>query len=272
MNATLTETLPIAASPVSRKPPAAPVTPAPAFQDWTRLVFTRLSQRFEHGNGADLLDWAVETFGTGLTIGTGFGASGIVLMDMALRLNPDVDIFYIDTGYFFAETEFLIQRLEQHYQRALRRVSTEISIEQQAKRYGPELYTNDPNLCCHIRKVTPLKKALLDSTAWATALRHDQSSSRKDVRMVQWNDRYNVVKIAPLVHWTEADIWAYIHEHKLPYNTLHDQNYPSIGCWPCTQPVAPGDDLRAGRWQGSTKKECGLHWELAERSLNSAQL
>jgi phosphoadenosine phosphosulfate reductase len=83
--------------------------------------------------------------------------------------------------------------------------------------------------------------------------------------MVQWNDRYNIVKIAPLIHWGEEDIWQYIHEHNLPYNELHDRNYPSIGCWPCTRPVQAGDDLRAGRWQGSNKVECGLHWELVTR-------
>jgi phosphoadenosine phosphosulfate reductase len=246
--------------------------PDSGFKDWTRLVFARLSQRHEHSTGAELLAWAIETFGSGLSIGTGLGASGIVLVDMALRINPEVDIFYIDTSYFFPETLQLVQRLEAHYQRNLRRVSTDVTIAQQEKRFGPNLYANDPNLCCHIRKVTPLKQALADSTAWVTALRHDQSATRKDVRMVQWNDRYNVVKIAPLAYWTEADIWQYIHEHDLPYNTLHDQGYPSIGCWPCTKPVADGDDLRAGRWQGFDKKECGLHEELTDRSLNSAQL
>jgi phosphoadenosine phosphosulfate reductase len=208
----------------------APVNPQPGFHDWTHMVFTRLSHRYQNGNGADLLAWAVSTFGSGLSIGTGLGASGIVLMDMALRIHPDVDIFYIDTGYFFPETYQLITRLEQHYQRSLRRVSTNTTIEQQEKRFGPQLYNNDPNLCCHIRKVSPLKQALADSTAWVSALRHDQSPTRKNVPMVQWNDRYNLVKIAPMAHWTEADVWEYIHEYHLPYNELHDKGYPSIGC------------------------------------------
>lgn len=243
------------------------------FANWARMVFGRLSRQFEHGDGVALLRWAIETFGTGLSIGTGFGASGIVMMDLALRIYPDVDIFYIDTGYFFPETEQLIQRLEHHYQRNLRRVATETSIEQQEKRYGPKLYANDPNLCCHIRKVTPLQKALADSTAWVTALRHDQANTRKAVPMAQWNERYNLLKLSPMVHWTEDDIWEYIHEHRLPYNLLHDQSYPSIGCWPCTQPVAAGEDIRAGRWKGQNKTECGLHWEInTERSLNSAKL
>jgi phosphoadenosine phosphosulfate reductase len=259
--------------------PAAPVIAAPratqpaaGVQDWTKLVFARLSHRHQHSDGVDLLEWAIQTFGPGLSLGTGLGASGIVLVDLALQVNPEVDVFYIDTGYFFPETLTLVERLEHHYQRSFRRVTSDLTIAQQEKRFGPNLYANDPNLCCQVRKVLPLQKALADSTAWATALRHDQSSTRKEVRMVQWNERYNVVKIAPLAYWTEADVWQYIHEHKLPYNTLHDQHYPSIGCWPCTKAVNPGDDLRAGRWQGTEKKECGLHWELTDHAINTPAL
>jgi phosphoadenosine phosphosulfate reductase len=257
--------MPPTSTPVNRVRESSISNTSTGMNDWTKLVFARLSNRFQHGSGIDLLGWAIETFGNGLSIGTGFGASGIVLMDLALQINPDVDIFYIDTGYFFPETLALIRQLEDHYQRSLRRVATDITVEQQAKRYGPDLYANDPNLCCQIRKVGPLKKALADSTAWVTALRHDQSSTRRDVSMVKWNERYNVVKIAPLAYWTEADIWQHVHERRLPYNTLHDQNYPSVGCWPCTKAVSEGDDLRAGRWQGTEKKECGLHWELLDR-------
>jgi phosphoadenosine phosphosulfate reductase len=266
------------AAPTSNRPAAqAPISsqatqPVAGVQDWTQLVFARLSHRHQHSDGVDLLEWAIQTFGSGLSLGTGLGASGIVLVDLAMQINPEVDIFYIDTGYFFPETLALVQRLEQHYQRNFRRVASDLTIAQQEKRFGPNLYDNDPNLCCHVRKVLPLQKALADSTAWATALRHDQSSTRREVRMVQWNERYNVVKIAPLAYWTEADVWQYVREHKLPYNPLHDQRYPSIGCWPCTKPVNPGDDLRAGRWQGKEKKECGLHWELTDQALNTPTL
>lgn len=244
---------------------ATPTTAPVGFLDWTRIVFARLSNRFDAAATTDLLRWSIQTFGNGLTLGTSFGASGIVLMDLALQIQPDVDIFYVDTGYFFPETQQLITKLENHYQRTFRRVTAQLSIQEQEKRYGPNLYQNDPDLCCHVRKVSPMKQALADSTAWVSALRHDQASTRKEVPMVQWNDRYNIVKIAPLIHWGEEDIWSYIHEHNLPYNELHDRNYPSIGCWPCTRPVQAGDDLRAGRWQGSNKVECGLHWELVTR-------
>jgi len=237
----------------------APEKTGPDLLIWANLVFGRINKRFERGEASDVLAWASETFGSGLSIGTSFGTSGLVMMDLALRQNPEVDIFYIDTGFFFPETLTLIERLQQHYQRGFRVVQTNVTIAQQDKRYGPKLYENDPNLCCHVRKVEPLRQALADSTAWATALRHDQASTRANTAMVQWNSRYNLVKLAPLVRWTETDIWQYVHEHGLPYNELHDQNYPSIGCWPCTKPVKPGEDLRAGRWQGFNKVECGLH-------------
>jgi len=246
-------------------PTTPPKPAAPDFLGWANLVFGRLNHRFDRGEATDLLAWAAATFGQGLSIGTSFGASGIVLMDLALQVQPDVDIFYIDTGFFFPETVTLIERLQQRYQRSFRAMQTRLSIADQDKRYGPQLYQSDPNLCCHLRKVEPLRQALTDSTAWGTALRHDQSSTRSAVPMVQWNERYNVVKLAPLVRWAESDIWQYIHEHELPYNELHDRNYPSIGCWPCTRAVKPGDDLRAGRWQGLNKTECGLHWDISKK-------
>ena len=239
-------------------------------RDWSHLVFTRLSQRFDQGSASDVLHWAVQTFGVGLSIGTAFGASGVVLMDLALQIQPDVDIFYVDTGYFFPETEQLIDRLQNHYQRSFRRVSTVLTIAEQSKRYGPQLHQNDPDLCCHLRKVLPMNQALRDSTAWVTAVRRDQSTTRDTTPMVKWNERYGVLKIAPLIRWDEGDVWQYVHEHKLPYNELHDRNYPSIGCWPCTRAVMPGEDLRSGRWQGRDKTECGLHWEVGNNKLGDA--
>jgi phosphoadenosine phosphosulfate reductase len=254
----LNPTLESVAAP-KKNPTAKSSTPSVGFLQWTYTVFTRLNARFEHGSAQGTLAWAIETFGSGLSIGTSFGASGIVLMDLALKIQPDVDIFYIDTGYFFPETAQLIQKLENHYQRNFRRVAPAQSVEEQSQQYGPQLYQRDPDLCCYLRKVEPLQQALHDSTAWATAVRRDQSSTRTQTPAIGWNERYNVVKISPLVYWTEAEIWQYVQSQKLPYNELHDRNYPSIGCWPCTRAVKPGEDLRAGRWQGFAKVECGLH-------------
>lgn len=229
------------------------------FMQWAHLVFGRLDARFETGDANGMIAWALETFGMGLSIGTSFGASGIVLMDLALRIQPDIDIFYIDTGYFFPETHALIDQLQGHYQRSFRRVRPQLTKAEHTAEYGPELYRHEPDLCCHLRKVAPLETALADSTAWASAIRRDQASTRRQAPTITWNERYNVVKLAPLVAWAEEDIWAHIRQHRLPYNKLHDQNYPSIGCWPCTRAVQPGEDPRAGRWSGMTKVECGLH-------------
>lgn len=263
---THTEPTPISLSPAAASPNGTPLhgatSAADDFLDWTRIVFGRISNRFDHAATTDLLVWAAQTFGTGLSVGTSFGTSGIVLMDLVLKMNPDVDIFYIDTGYFFPETLELMQRLEHHFQRGFRRVSTQMTIAEQKKRFGPRLYENDPDLCCHVRKVLPMSYALTDSTAWATAVRRDQAPSRRNTPLAQWNEQHNVVKLAPLAHWSEADIWAHIEEHNLPYNELHDRNYPSIGCWPCTRSVQPGEDLRAGRWSGREKIECGIHWDI----------
>jgi phosphoadenosine phosphosulfate reductase len=232
---------------------------APGFLQWSYLVFSRLNDRLGKDTAESIIAWAVETFGTGLAVGTSFGASGLVLMDLVLKVQPDADIFYIDTGYFFPETETLITRVQEHYQRSLRRVTPSLSIEAQAEQYGPALHQREPDLCCHLRKVEPLEGALQGATAWATAIRQDQANTRSRTPAVAWNERYNVVKLAPLVHWQEDEIWQYIRQHDLPYNELHDHHYPSIGCWPCTKAVRPGEDPRSGRWQGFNKVECGLH-------------
>jgi phosphoadenosine phosphosulfate reductase len=240
-------------------PATKPAKAAPGFLQWSYRVFSRLNARLEHATAESIITWAVETFGSGLAVGTSFGASGIVLMDLVLRIQPDADIFYIDTGYFFPETEELVQQVQEHYQRSLRRVTPALTTEEQAAQLGPALYKRDPDLCCHLRKVEPLQAALADSTAWATAIRRDQANTRAHTPAISWNERYDVVKVAPLIQWQETEVWQYIHRHNLPYNVLHDRHYPSIGCWPCTRPVQPGEELRAGRWQGMSKTECGLH-------------
>ena len=244
--------------------PTVSATPNTVFDTWQLVFFSRLNRRFEHAAAQDILRWAVTDFGPGLSIGTSFGSSGMVLIDIALRIDPDIDIFYIDTGYFFPETYDLIDRVQRYYQRTFRQVTPALTIEEQDAQEGPRLYTHNPDRCCHMRKVEPLANALRDSTAWVAALRRDQSSTRTTTPILRWNQRHGVVKIAPLAHWTEADVWSYLHSHNVPYNELHDQQYPSIGCWPCTRPVQPGEDLRAGRWAGLTKTECGLHWAQGE--------
>ena len=230
-----------------------------SFDTWQLASPNRLNVCLEEKSAEEILQWSMENFAEGLSIGTSFGASGMALMDIALRINPDVDIFYIDTDYFFPETLSLIERAQRHYNRPFRRVTSEMSVAEQEQTYGLTLYRRNADMCCQIRKVVPMGNALQGSTAWISALRRDQSPTRAGTPVLRWNEKYEVVKISPLVHWTEADVWAYIHQHNVPYNELHEQNYPSIGCWPCTQAVQPGEDLRAGRWAGLSKDECGLH-------------
>lgn len=230
------------------------------FELWQIAFLGHLNRRFETSSAQEILAWSLGTFGSGLSLGTAFGASGMVLIDIALEMDSALDIFYIDTGYFFPETLALIQRAERHYGRPFRKVVPGPEADEAEAGSKEPLYRTDPDRCCSLRKVVPMKEALSDSTAWMTALRRDQSSSRATTPILRWSAPHALVKIAPLVHWTEEEIWSYLRQRNLPFNPLHDQGYPSIGCRPCTEPVAPGADPRSGRWAGLAKTECGLHW------------
>ena len=226
---------------------------------WVPNLLEQVSGSLESATPQQILEWAFETFGDELCIGTAFGQSGMALIEMATAINPDVDIFYIDTGLFFPETYELIARAEQRYGRPFRRVTPKLSLKEQAQAHGPELWKTNSDRCCAVRKVVPLREALAGRTAWLTALRRDQSETRRNAPVVSWNERHQAVKVAPLVNVTEREVWKYVLDRDVPYNPLHNQGYPSIGCAPCTSQVRPGDDLRAGRWAGSAKTECGLH-------------
>lgn len=236
-----------------------PLPPSPSAPTWVPVLLDQVSRSFEIAEPEEILAWALSTFNEGLAIGTAFGVSGVVLMDMALQINPDAEIFYIDTELFFDETYDLIRKLEDRYGRAFTRYAPELSVDAQAERFGADLWTRDSDQCCLMRKVLPMRRALQGRTGWVTALRRDQAGTRADTPIVALNRKFNVVKVAPLANWTERQIWQYVFDRQLPYNILHDYGYPSIGCRPCTQPVREGEDLRAGRWRGSDKTECGLH-------------
>jgi phosphoadenosine phosphosulfate reductase len=134
-----------------------------------------------------------------------------------------------------------------------------LSPEEQARTQGEALWTSDPDRCCNLRKVEPLRRKLAELSAWITSIRRDQTSVRSGARRVEWDAKFGLVKINPIVDWTAKQVWRYIHDHDVPYNQLHDQDYPSIGCTHCTRAVKPGEDPRAGRWSGFAKTECGLH-------------
>lgn len=207
----------------------------------------------------EILKWAADRFAPRLTFATGFGAEGCVLIDLIGRHRLPIDLFTLDTGLLFPETYELWRRLERRYSVAIRAVRPQLSVEEQAARHGSLLWERDPDSCCHMRKVLPLQAALSGFSAWISAIRRDQTPDRKRSLVVERDARTSLIKINPLASWTEQMVWAHLRDYQVPYNPLHDQNYASIGCWPCTSPVLPGEDPRAGRWRGRAKTECGLH-------------
>ena len=214
------------------------------------------------------LTWAFETFGNGVAISSAFGAEGMVLIDMASRLRKDFRVSTIDTGFLFPETHTLMNRIEEKYGVTIERVHPAQSPEEQERAHGAALWSRNPDLCCSLRKVEPLRRKLSELAAWITSIRRDQTSVRSSARRIEWDENFGLVKINPLVDWTSRQVWRYIHDHKVPYNQLHDQDYPSIGCTHCTRAVSAGEDPRDGRWPGFAKTECGLH--LIEPAVDPA--
>jgi phosphoadenosine phosphosulfate reductase len=159
-----------------------------------------------------------------------------------------VDIFTLDTGLFFEETYTLWKKLEERYRLTIRAVRPRLSLAEQANRFGDALWERDPDRCCELRKVLPLREALAGAEAWISALRRDQTPERVKTPLLELDEKFGLVKINPLVEWSVRDVWDYVREHDVPFNPLHEQGYPSIGCAPCTSPVRPGEDPRAGRW------------------------
>jgi phosphoadenosine phosphosulfate reductase len=206
-----------------------------------------------------VLSWAFETFGTGVAISSAFGAEGMALIDMASRVRKNFRLFTIDTEFLFPETYTLMDRIEERYGIAIERVYAPLSPQEQEQVHGEALWRRDPDRCCNLRKVEPLRRKLGELSAWITSIRRDQTSARSSARRVEWDAKFGLVKINPIVDWTTKQVWRYIHDHDVLYNELHDQDYPSIGCTHCTRAVRPAEDPRAGRWPGFAKTECGLH-------------
>ncbi|MFZ5467793.1 MAG: phosphoadenylyl-sulfate reductase [Myxococcota bacterium] len=217
------------------------------------------SRALEGAPPQEVLAWAWRRFGTKLTFATGFGVEGCVLIDLLARHQLPIDLFTLDTGVLFPQTYALWKRLEETYGVTIRPVRAELTLEAQAQAFGDKLWERDPDRCCELRKVAPLKKELAGFSAWVSAIRRDQTPDRAFAQVLERDAKFGLVKVNPLVTWTHKAVWDYVHAHQVPYNPLHDQGYPSIGCLPCTSPVAPGEDPRAGRWRGRTKTECGLH-------------
>ena len=230
---------------------------------WIDEDVAAINARFESAHPRAILTWVFETFEPKKAVmGTGFGASGVVLMHFLEQVKPGATVFYLDTDVLFPETYNLRDQLTARFDLDIVRVHAGLSLDEQAKDYGEKLWNDDPDQCCFLRKVQPLREYLADKSAWLTAIRRDQSPTRANADPVEWSEANDVVKVNPLVTWTETEIWDHIDHYNLPYNPLHDEGYPSIGCMPCTEQVEDeAEDPRAGRWSDSEKKECGLHLE-----------
>jgi phosphoadenosine phosphosulfate reductase len=213
----------------------------------------------EGWNAKQVLSWAFGKFGDAVAISSAFGAEGMTLIDMASRVSKKFRLFTIDTEFLFPETYNLMDRIEQRYGITIERIYSLLSPESQERVHGARLWSRDPDECCNLRKVEPLRRKLSELTAWITSIRRDQTSVRAGAQKIEWDEKFGLVKVNPIADWSSAQVWRYIREHDVPYNTLHDQNYPSIGCTHCTRAIQLGEDSRAGRWPGFAKTECGLH-------------
>jgi len=210
----------------------------------------------------DVLAAAIDRYRGKIVLACSFGAEDVVLVDMVHRVDPSLPLFYLDTEFLFPETYATRDRVIERYNlkpAQVIQVKSLLTPQKQADDYGDALWTREPDRCCQLRKVEPLTRILQEYEAWITGIRRDQAPSRANAGLVEWDDKFKLVKVNPLARWTWADVWTYMKVYEVPYNPLHDQNYPSIGCTHCTAPVAPGDDPRAGRWKNFAKTECGLH-------------
>lgn len=212
----------------------------------------------------DSLRWAWERFGARAAIGTSFQGAGIVILHLARELGFGFPCFTLDTGLLFPETLDLKRRLEERLGISIESVEPELTVAEQARLHGDALWSRDPDACCTLRKVLPLRRKLSALDCWITGLRREQSDARADVAVVEVHDLEGaegrrVVKLNPLARWSRARVWEHLRRHRLPWNPLHDRGYRSIGCHPCTRPADEGAGERAGRWTGFGKTECGIH-------------
>lgn len=222
-------------------------------------LWSQLAEEFETASAEEIIAEALHRI-PNLTFACSFGSEDMVILDMLMSIKPEANVFYLDTNVLFQETYDLRDRAIQKYGIPnLRQVLPHLTLSEQAQQLGDALWTRDPNQCCSIRKVQPLKQVLTEYDGWITGIRRDQAPTRANAKTFEWDAKFGLAKVNPLVRWTEQQVWDYIKEHQVPYNPLHDQNYPSIGCLHCTRPVKPGEDARSGRWAGFDKTECGLH-------------
>lgn len=228
-------------------------------------IVEKLNLQMEGNSTKEILCNILTEFPGKVIFGSSMGAEDQVILDILSRCSLDFTIFTLDTGRLFPETYDLIDKTNKKY-----KITIEVhfpdseQVEEMVNTKGINLFydkVENRKLCCSVRKIEPLKKALAGKNIWITGLRKDQSLNRFNTKLVEWDDKFEIVKVNPLLTWTEKDVWAYIKENDVPYNILHDQAYPSIGCQPCTRAINKGEDPRSGRWwwEAPEHNECGLH-------------
>jgi phosphoadenylyl-sulfate reductase (thioredoxin) len=210
----------------------------------------------EGSHPGDVLAWAAQRYAGRLTCAISLGVEDCALISLAAERGLTLNYFSLDTGVLFPETYALWKDVETKYGVKIHALKPVEVIDR--------LWEREPDRCCQLRKVEPLKRHLAGFEAWVTGIRREQSKDRANAQLVEADLKFGLTKVNPLVAWTQKDVWRYVNDHGVPYNPLHDRGYPSIGCAPCTSSVAPGEDARAGRWRGQTKTECGLHSKESE--------
>ncbi|MFG1859015.1 phosphoadenylyl-sulfate reductase [Actinomadura geliboluensis] len=205
----------------------------------------------------EVIRWAAATFGDRICLTSSM--SDAALIHLVSKVKPGIDVLFVDTGYHFAETIGTRDAVEAVYPVNVINVTPSRTVEEQEAALGPRLFGRNPDLCCHLRKVEPLGRALEGYMAWFSGIRRDETASRRDRKVVEWDRKRGMVKVNPILDWSQEDMDNYIADNGVLVNPLHYDGYPSIGCAPCTRPVAPGEDPRSGRWAGMGKTECGIH-------------
>lgn len=222
-----------------------------------REIVQHVGAELELAPAEHIIEWAFATFGERFCITSSMGDA--VVAHLAAKVAPGIDVVFLDTGYHFAETIGTRDAVAATMDVNVITIEPKQTVAEQDAEHGPELFKRDPDLCCALRKVEPLRTSLDGYDAWATGLRRAETRNRVIAPVVGWDAKKKKVKVSPIARWSDEDVDTYIAENGVLVNPLVYDNYPSIGCWPCTRRVAPGDDPRSGRWAGTNKTECGIH-------------
>jgi phosphoadenosine phosphosulfate reductase len=215
------------------------------------------AEKLDCASAEDIIRWTVERSGDRVCVASSMADA--VIVHLASQVQPGIDVVFLDTGYHFAETIGTRDAVQAVYPVNVVNVTPSRTVAEQDTELGPRLYARNSDLCCYLRKVEPLERTLRKYDAWITGIRRDDAPERHSTRVVEWDERHQMIKVNPIAHWTSAQVATFIAEHNVLVNPLVDDGYPSIGCAPCTVRVEQGADPRSGRWAGKRKTECGIH-------------